>query len=462
MAVDCLFKHAHLFTLQGDGVGYIPDGAVAVSGNRIVSAGPTQEVQQQLTSSANGRVLREVDATHFALLPGLIDAHIHTQLGLLRGVAQDMHDWMMRGVLPYMLELKPKWQILSSQLTFMEAIKAGTTTFGDFLVFPDPALFELYLSTGIRVRPILPVFEIGPELLAGGKLYQLDRQMGQASYNEAMRLHAEYHGADDGRIRCMMGPFAPDFISEKTLVQCKETAEAKGLPIQMHTAQGDRETEQMLLRYKKRTIPYLGEHEYFDPQFTAVHMTMANEDEVGQVAAAGSKLVVCNGSIGLIDGMIPPAIPFKKAGGIVGLGSDQAAGNNNCNVFNEMKLAAFFGKMHTKDPTAAPADEVLRMATIDGAKALGLESEIGSIEPGKKADLILVDTRHPTLQPLIDEPFNLTANLVYAARGHEVSLVMVDGKVLYEDGELKTIDEAAVIRDIRETVPKRRSKVGFM
>ena len=157
MAVDCLFVNAHLFTRAGEGVGYVADGAVAVSGNRIVAVGPTAEVRKKLAQSGNGIVKQEIDATDHALLPGLIDAHIHTQLGLLRGVAQDMHDWMMEGVLPYMLELKPRWQILSSQLTVMEALRAGTTTFGDFLVFPAPALMEFYLSSGIRVRPILPV-----------------------------------------------------------------------------------------------------------------------------------------------------------------------------------------------------------------------------------------------------------------------------------------------------------------
>ena len=461
MLVDWLFKHAHLFTLRGEGVGYVPDGALAVSGNRIIAAGTEEEVSTALRAAGAGRPRQEIDASHYALLPGLIDAHIHTQLGLLRGIAQDMHDWMMQGVLPYMLELKPKWQLLSSLLTVMEAIRSGTTTFGDFLVFPDPKLFEFYLSSGIRVRPILPVFELGPALLTGGKLYELDAHMGLASYNEALRLYSEYHGADDGRIQCMMGPFAPDFISAKLLDRCKDTAAAKNLPIQMHTAQGDRETQQMQLRYKQRTIPYLDEHEYLDPQFTAVHMTCANVDEVHHVAESGSKLVVCNGSIGLIDGLIPPAIPFREAGGIVGLGSDQAAGNNCCNVFNEMKLTALFGKMHTKDPTAMPADAVLRMATIEGAQALGLDAEIGSLEPGKKADLILVDTNHPTLQPLITEPFNLTANLVYAARGHEVSFVMIDGKPVYQDGLLQTIDEPAVIDAIRTTVSTSRNKVGF-
>ena len=172
---------------------------MAVAGSRIVAAGPTEQVRAQLAAAGLGPARQERDASDYAILPGLIDAHIHTQLGLLRGVAQDMHDWMMKGVLPYLLELKPRWQILSSQLTVMEALKAGTTTFGDFLVFPDPNLFEFYLSSGIRVRPILPVFEIGPGLLAGGRLYNLDGHMGQASYNEALRLHAEYHGAADGR-----------------------------------------------------------------------------------------------------------------------------------------------------------------------------------------------------------------------------------------------------------------------
>ncbi len=159
--------------------------------------------------------------------------------------------------------------------------------------------------------------------------------------------------------------------------------------------------------------------------------------------------------------MIPPAVPFQKAGGSVGLGCDQAAGNNNCNIFNEMKLTALFGKMYTKDPTVMPAERVLRMATIEGAKALGLEKEIGSLTPGKKADLICVDTRHPTLQPVILEPFNLAANLVYAARGHEVDKVMIDGRMIVDHGKITTFDTDQVLEDIREIVPKQRHKVGF-
>ncbi len=287
MAVDWLFANAHVLTMEGDGVGYVPDGAVAVTGNRIVAVGPTEQVRRELAAAGETRIEQEVDCREYVVMPGLIDAHIHTQLGLLRGIAQDMHDWMMRGIMPYLLELKPRWQQLSAELSIMEGLMAGTTTFGDFLSFPDPQLFHFYERSGIRVRPILPVHEIGPALLSGGELYQLDKHMGQASFNEALRLFDEYHGSANGRVQCMLGPFTPDFVSEETLVRVKDAAVERGVHMQMHCAQGSRETRQIELRYGKRSIPYLDDHQYFDPQFTAVHMTDASDEEVHCVASQG-------------------------------------------------------------------------------------------------------------------------------------------------------------------------------
>jgi 5-methylthioadenosine/S-adenosylhomocysteine deaminase len=299
-------------------------------------------------------------------------------------------------------------------------------------------VFDFYLRSGIRVRPVLPVSEVVPAELREGGLYPLDALLGRASLNEALRLHAEYHGAGGGRVQCLLGPYAPDFVSADTLVRVKEEAAARGLGIQMHTAQGSRETEQMLRRHGRRTIPFLASLGYFDLDFTAVHLTDALPEEICQVAESGSALVVCSTAIGLVDGRIAPCSPIRAAGGRVGLGTDQAAGNNNCNLFGEMKITALFGKLSAGDPTALPADQVLRMATIEGARVLGLAKEVGSLAAGKKADLVFVDTRRPTLQPLMLEPFNLAANLVYGARGDEVARVMIDGRMVYDDGELRT------------------------
>ena len=156
-------------------------------------------------------------------------------------------------------------------------------------------------------------------------------------------------------------------------------------------------------------------------------------------------MALCSGSIGIIDGIVPPAHVFRAAGGRVALGSDQACGNNCNNIFNEMKLTALFNKVKYRDPTILPAWEVLRMATIEGAQAIGLGDQIGSLEAGKQADLILVDLTALNLSPVLDAPVrNIVPNLVYSGSGHEVKTVMVAGRILVRDYHVLTADEAAV------------------
>jgi 5-methylthioadenosine/S-adenosylhomocysteine deaminase len=221
--------------------------------------------------------------------------------------------------------------------------------------------------------------------------------------------------------------------------------------IHMHVAQGDREIDQMLKRYGKRTPAFLEQIGYLDDQLLAVHLTEATDDETTQIAYSGARMVLCSGSIGIIDGIVPPAVVFRSAGGMVALGSDQAAGNNCNNIFNEMKLTALFNKIKYRDPTVLPAWEVLRMATIEGAQALGMADDIGSIRTGKKADLILVDLNALNLMPVLTEPIrNIVPNLVYAASGHEVDLVMVDGRILVRDGKVIHIDEDAVRAEVQQ------------
>jgi 5-methylthioadenosine/S-adenosylhomocysteine deaminase len=204
----------------------------------------------------------------------------------------------------------------------------------------------------------------------------------------------------------------------------------------------------MLLRYGQRSIRWLDALGYLDPLLQAIHLTDATDDEAALVASRGCTMVVCSGSIGLIDGIVPPARAFQSAGGSVALGSDQAPGNNNHNIFNEMKLTALLNKVRAQDPEVMPAWRVLRMATIEGARALGLASEIGSLEPGKRADLILVDLRRPTMVPVHVEPMrNLVPNLVYAARGDEVSTVVIDGSIVVEDGRVQRIDENEILAE---------------
>jgi 5-methylthioadenosine/S-adenosylhomocysteine deaminase len=197
----------------------------------------------------------------------------------------------------------------------------------------------------------------------------------------------------------------------------------------------------MEMRYGSRTIPWLAAQNYFDESFIGIHLTDALDDEVKTVAKSKASMVLCSGSIGIIDGIVPPAKVFQDAGGMVALGSDQAPGNNCHNVINEMKLTALFNKIKYENPEIMPCWKVLRMATIEGAKAVGIGDITGSLEPGKSADLIIVSTKHPAMAPVYSTPMrNLIPNLVYSAQGNEVDTVIAAGKVLVENRKPLTFD----------------------
>ena len=449
---DTLITHAHLFTLQGQGVGYVAGGAVAVKGSRIAAVGRTAEL------TARFRAAETIDATGCAVLPGLIDAHIHTPLAVVRGVAQDVAHWMQRALAPYSRHLTPAAVLAGTRLNVLEALKAGTTTFVDYTK-PVPGWAEVYAQAGVRARLTPTINALPPGGMAGwkvGHLYPFDPATGQAAIDAAVAFARDWHGAAGGRITVMLGPQAADMLPRDQLLQVKQIAGREGLMIHMHVAQGDREIDQMLKRYGQRTPAYLDEIGYLDDQLLAVHLTEATDDEAALIARRGARMALCSGSIGLIDGIVPPAHAFRAAGGLVALSSDQASGNNCNNIFNEMKLTALFNKIKFRDPTVMPAWEVLRMATVEGAQAIGLGNEngIGSLEAGKQADLILVDLSALNLSPVLDAPVrNIVPNLVYAGSGpvvglqdncHEVKTVMVAGRVLVRDRRVLTADETAV------------------
>jgi 5-methylthioadenosine/S-adenosylhomocysteine deaminase len=438
---DTLITHAHLFTMQGEGVGHVADGAVAVQGNHIAAVGPTAEL------SGRFHVSETIDASSCAVLPGLIDAHMHTPLAIVRGVAQDVAHWMQRALAPYTRHITPEAALAGTRLNVLEALKAGTTTFVDHSR-PRPGWVEIFVHSGVRARLTPTINALPPGGMAGwnvGDLYPFDPDAGRAAIDVAVAFARDWQGAADGRITAMLGPQAPDMLPRDQLLQVKLIADREGWMIHMHVAQGDREIDQMLKRYGQRTPAFLEDLGYLDDQLLAVHLTEALDDEAALIARRGARMALCSGSIGIIDGIVPPAHAFRAAGGLVALGSDQASGNNCNNIFNEMRLTALFNKIKVRDPTVMPAWEVLRMATIEGARAIGLGDEIGSLKVGKQADLILVDLRALNLSPVLGAPVrNIVPNLVYAASGHEVRTVMVAGQILVHDGRVLTADEDAV------------------
>ncbi len=450
LKVDLVITHAHVLTMEGPGVGFIEDGAVAIKGHLITAVGRTDEIL------ANIQAERMINAKGKVVMPGFVDSHIHTGLSILRGVAQDINNWMQKGLWPFHKHVTVDDAMKGSLVNIIEGVKAGTTTFCDY----DESMNKIvhnYVKIGARARLAEMINEIPHDIgkVPVGELYPFNPAIGERKLKNNLELMEKWHESENGRITVMFGPHGPDMMSKELLLEIREIAKNYDTKLHMHLAQGDREINQMVLRYGKRSIPFLEEINYLDERLIAVHLTEANDEETVTVAKSGASMIYCAGSIGIIDGLVPPIVKFLQAGGVGALGSDQAPGNNNNNMFNEMKFAAILNKVKYGDPTVFPAPLAMRMATIEAAKAIGLEHEIGSLRKGKKADIIIIDMEQPNLTPVIVSPIrNIVPNLVYSARGNEVKTVIIDGKIIVEDGVLLTVDEKAAIREAQEAAER--------
>ncbi len=452
--VDWLLVHARLFTMDGPGVGFIPDGAVAISGSRIAAVGRTADMRRDYDAA------EIVDCRGDIVLPGLIDAHMHTGIALLRGIAQDMDHWMQLGIWPFRRHLTSEMAVAGSLVNIIEAMQAGTTTFGDYNSNMKQ-LLPHYQRLGARARVAEMIHSLPPQqgALQPGQLYPLDDTVGSALLEKNIQLYERWQGADDGRFSVLFGPQGPDLLGPELLQDVYAAARQRQAMVHMHVAQGDREILQMQLRYGKRSIAYLDSHGLLGPELLAVHLTEANTNEVKLLAKRGVSLVYCPGSIGIIDGLVPPVTEFLGYGGKAALGSDQLPGNNCSNMWNEMKLAALFNKIKHSDPKVLPAWKVLRMATVDGAAALGLGGEVGSLVPGKYADIIRVDAQATALSPILDESLrNIVPNLVYSLRGHEVHWMMIHGSVVMAERRLLHVDAAAAVAAAQKKAEEMASK----
>ena len=453
-SVDMILSAPHIYTMEGDGVGYLGHAAIAVDRGAIVALDDQDVIFSEYKSE------RCIKMEHHAILPGFIDAHMHTDIGICRGLAQDTKHWMMYGMGPFDDALSRKEEIIGSKVCYVEALRAGTTTFGDSNVIPVETA-QFVQKIGVRACLTKEIRDAKYKIYAPGELYEFDEKMGSRSLGENLDFFNRWDGKADGRIHVFFGPQGADFCSPDMLNRVQQLATEKNTKIHMHVQQGSRETEQIMCRYGIRPIAWLEKIGYLNKNLLAVHLSDANDDEVRQVARSGAAMIACPGSIGIIDGIVPPSFVYQQAGGVVALGSDQAPGNNCHNMFNEMKLAALFNKIKYQDPECVPAWYALRMATIDGAKALGLEDKVGSLRPGKRADFIAVDLHAPTMMPVYTEPMrNIVPNLVYSARGNEVSLVCVEGQILLENGKLQTMDEETIIADAQACVPELAARAS--
>ena len=368
-----------------------------------------------------------VAGEHLVAMPGLVNTHTHAAMTLVRGYADDMalEPWLSQKIWPYEANLEAQHVYFGTLLAILEMVRGGTTTFADMYFFGDDGARAM-LESGIRACP-------GAVLL--GFLPGADEKIASG-----IAWAKNWNGEGNGRIVPTMAPHSLYTCDENQWR--KMIAGARDLGILMHTHAGEtpKEVADVRAKWGQSPIQTLQKIGALDGPLMAAHCVHTDETD-REIMAAHDLRVAHNpqSNLKLASG-IAPILDYQKRGLKIGLGPDGTASNNNLDMWEELRLAATLHKATSGEPTAISAREALEMATIGGARCLNLDAEIGSLEIGKKADLVLVDFDKPHLYPR----HNVVSHLVYAAHSSDVCATMVDGKWLFKNGEFETLDAAKI------------------
>jgi 5-methylthioadenosine/S-adenosylhomocysteine deaminase len=425
---------ADLLILGGIVVTMDPDhtvlsaGALAVRDGRILEVGPRPEVTGRFAAK------RTIEAGGGLILPGLIDGHTHLPMTLFRGLADDLplHTWLEQHVWPAEHRfLNPETVRWGTRLGAAELIRSGVTTCCD-MYFYEGSVAEAVREAGLRAILGHAVIE------AGSAAADVERMV-----SDVERFVEQWRS--DERIVPAIAPHAPYTISPELFRRLHALAERLAVPLLTHLAETQDEGRDILARYGRTPTRHLAELGVLDERLIAAHCVWLDAAEIELLATRRTGIVHCPRSNLKLASGVAPVPDLLRAGALVGLGTDGAASNNELDLLSEIQVAALIHKGVRLDPLAVPALAALEMATIGGARALKLDHLTGSLEAGKRADLIVVDLDENNLVPLYDP----VSHLAYAVAAADVRTVVIDGRVILDDGKLLTLDEPEVRRQVR-------------
>ncbi|MBQ7738418.1 MAG: amidohydrolase [Desulfovibrionaceae bacterium] len=401
--------------------------ALAIAKDKIIGIGPSEQI------CTNFQPKFTYDLKDCMILPGLINAHTHVAMTFLRGFADDLPlmQWLQTKIFPIEAKLSSEIVRLATRLGLAEMLRTGTTSCLDMYLFEQDILAEAQM--------------VGFRLGAGEGVFMFP-SCSSANYQTALDITKSMAKSVQEPCQVFVAPHSIYTTTKDILAQCLDVAKSEKLPLHIHLAETKSETEQAQTNWQMRPIPYSKELGLLDHPSTLAHVVDVDAADLEILAASKNAVVVHNPSsnLKLASGLakIPQMLELNIP---VALGTDGAASNNQLNMFAEMRLAALIHKVSAEDPTVLPAQTVLDLATINGAKALH-NPQIGSLKVGFKADLIALDLTCPNMQPM----FKPTSQIVYAASGHEVCFTMVNGKILYDHGEFTTIDYDDLLEEVED------------
>jgi 5-methylthioadenosine/S-adenosylhomocysteine deaminase len=449
--IDLLVKNGLLVTIDEEQP-IIEDGAIAIDSGRIVAIGPTVSLVEKYQAK------KVLDARWNAVMPGFVDTHHHFLQNFNKGTRDDLTlvDWIDHVSVPRIRVAVQDYligsydiQIYASKLGCVDAIKAGITTILNMEWATHPSVIDIFEQSGIRVRHTLTMTDqwISREVILPHKQLMLlaDELMERCLSSVNQRISFSY------------GLACPNSCSVELIKEVRVLADRNQIPIHIHIAETKYEWDNIHKLFGTTPTNHLHNLGLLGPDVQGAHSIWLSDEDIDLYSKTGTKAAhnpECNMKIA--DG-IAPINKMLEAGVVVSLGTDSCSVNDNMDMFEAMRTAAFLQKVTAMDPKVLPASVTLRMATLGGAEALEMDDDIGSLKVGKKADLILIDLTASHMRPIN----NLENNLVYGANAHDVKTVICDGKIVMEDRQIKTLDEEAWVSSATQYAYDRFTKEGI-
>ena len=438
VAVSLIITNGIVITVDGNRR-IVNPGAVAIDGANIVA------VDTPAAIASRYQARETIDASGKVVMPGLINTHTHAAMVMFRGLGNDLNlmDWLQKYIFPAEAKtVSPDFVRVGMRLALLEMIESGTTTFADMYYFEEE-VGRVAKAAGVRGVLGQTVIEFPVP----------DAKTPADALKRAEAFAKEF--ANDELITPSLAPHSVYTLDARTLADTSALAKRLNMPIQIHLAETSAEAGMSQDRHKMRPVAILDSLQFWAPITIGAHGVWINPEEIALLRQRNVGISNNPESNMKLSSGTAPVVAYRQAGVNVGIGTDGAASNNDLDMFEAMRQAAFQQKLVTMDPTAISAPEALEMATIGGARVLGQQARIGSIEAGKRADLIVVGMSKPRQQPLFDP----VAQIVYASRGDDVETTIVNGRVLMRDRKVLTLDAARVLSEARTAANLVRNAV---
>ncbi len=439
-AIDLIIEGDYVVTMDDEGT-VIADGALAIDGGLIIAMGAAEDINAQYTAGGH------LPGDNRIVMPGLINGHSHAAMTLLRGVADDLDllDWLTNYIFPAEVEfVDPEFVRIGTELACWEMIRGGTTTFVDMYYYPD-VIAQVVESCGLRAYVSATVIDQRSP----------DAEDATDSLGKGTAFIESWKGRSD-RITPIFGPHANYTLNAEQLTATRDAANDAGIPISIHMSESPYELEYSKQNYGMTSIELFESIGFLDGPTIGAHVVWPTEAEI-EILAERRVGVIHNPTSNMkIASGISPVTDMLNAGVLVGLGTDGAASNNDLDMWEEMRLAAFLQKVDKMDPKVLSASTVLGMATSGGAEAIGLDDKVGSLSVGMRADVIQVAFDDVHFVPTYD----VISHLVYVADEQDVASVTVDGKLLMRDGEFLTINTERVASEASALAARIQSAIA--